>query len=64
MRQTIEVLPQGLMQVGTHSLQQEDATVKANPQPHRNRRQAKRKSYFKKYKATRKLNQSQARGNK
>ena len=63
MRQTIEVLPQGLMEAGTHSLQQ-DATVKADQQPHRNRRQAKRKSYFKKYKATRQLSKAKTRGNR
>ena len=45
-------------------LRQGDHTLTIYPQPRQNKRHAKRKSYFKKYRATRQPNQSKARGNK
>lgn len=64
MKQTIELSPQPLEEVDNHSLRQEDSTVAAYPKPRRNGRQAKCKSYFKNYKATRQLSEAKARGNK
>lgn len=38
--------------------------MKTYPQPEQSRKYAERKSHYKKYRATRQPNQSQARGNK
>lgn len=46
------------------SLRQSGVTVTTYPQPKQRRKYAKRKSYYKKYRAARQPNQSKARGNK